>query len=222
MTIRVKICGITTPEDARLAAELGASAIGMVMWPKSPRYVDPARARAIVDALPPFVSAVGVFVNQHDAGSLAEQAGLTMLQLHGDEPATAYRDCALPVIKAVPVRDRSALDAADAVPARATVLLDAHDPEKRGGTGRRIDWAVAAEIAARRPVILSGGLNAANVSDAIATVRPFAIDVSSGVEWSPGRKDPAKLRALFDMLRDSSLTPFGIQHSSFGIDHEHQ
>jgi phosphoribosylanthranilate isomerase len=208
----VKICGVTTPEDARLAVELGASAIGMVMWPHSPRYVDAVRARAIVEALPPFVNAVGVFVDQEDAVRIAEEAGVTLLQLHGDESAASYRVSALPVIKAVPVRDRSAIDAADAVPAHATVLLDAHDPERRGGTGKRIDWTIAAEIAARRHVILSGGLNATNVLEAIQAVRPAAIDVSSGVESSPGRKDPEKLRALFDSLRNSS----------FAIHHDHE
>ncbi len=203
--ITVKICGITTPEDARLAVDLGASAIGMVFWPHSPRHVEVARAREIVAALPPFVAAVGVFVDQADALRLAEQAGLTLVQFHGDEPPLAYRDCALPVIKAVAVRDRSAVDAAGAVPRRATVLLDAHDPAKRGGTGKRIDWTIAAEIAARRPVILSGGLSAANVVEAIDTVHPAAIDVSSGVESAPGRKDPGKLRALFDVIRHSVI-----------------
>jgi phosphoribosylanthranilate isomerase len=201
--IRVKICGITTVEDARLAADLGAAAIGLIMWPHSPRFVDADRARAIVEALPPLVTAVGVFVDQGDAARLAERIGLAAIQFHGDEPAVAYRGVALPVIKAVAVRDRSAIAVADAVPARATVLLDAHDPDKRGGTGTRIDWTIAAEIAGRRPVILSGGLNAGNVVEAIDTVRPAAIDVSSGVESAPGRKDPAKLRALFDALHRS-------------------
>lgn len=209
--IRVKICGITSVEDARLAADLGASAIGLVLWPDSPRFVDADRARAIVEALPPFVTAVGVFVDQGDARRIAGRARLHALQFHGDEPATAYREAPLPVIKAIAVRDRGAIDAADAVPRGATVLLDAHDPEKRGGTGTRIDWAIAAEIAARRPVILSGGLNAANVVEAIGTVRPAAIDVSSGVESAPGRKDRAKLREFFDALRHSS---FGLRQSS--------
>lgn len=218
--IRVKICGVTTPEDALVAVDLGASAIGMVFWPASPRCVDLARARAIVRALPPFVAAVGVFVDQENAQHVAEQVGLHALQLHGDEPAIGYRESRLPIIKAVPVRDRSAVAAADAVPPGATVLLDAHDPEKRGGTGRRIDWSIAAEIAARRPIILSGGLNLANVVEAIGTVRPAAIDVSSGVESAPGRKDHAKLRAFFDVIRDSRFhSSFGIRHSSFGIRH---
>jgi phosphoribosylanthranilate isomerase len=223
--IRVKICGITRAEDGVLAAELGASAIGLVFWPNSPRVVDVARARAIVAALPPFVSAVGVFVNQQDeAVRIAREAGLAAVQFHGDESADSYRDFPVRVIKAIAVRDVTATVAASAVPDAAHVLLDAHDPVKRGGTGRTIDWSVAAEIARRRPVILSGGLNAENVVDAVAAVRPYAIDVSSGVETAPGRKDPGKMRALFDMLRDSrfsSLSAFGIRHSSFSIDHDH-
>jgi phosphoribosylanthranilate isomerase len=201
--IRVKICGVTRPEDARLAAELGASAIGMVLWPDSPRYVDPAKAREIVASLPPFVTAVGVFVNQQDdAERLAREIGLTVVQFHGDEPPGSYRASPIRVIKAVTVRDASAREEAAMVPASATVLLDAHDRVKRGGTGRIVDWSIAGMIARERPVILSGGLTAENVADAVAAVRPYAIDVSSGVESAAGRKDPAKLRALFAELRE--------------------
>jgi phosphoribosylanthranilate isomerase len=199
--IRVKICGITTPDDAALAAHLGASAIGLVFWPGSPRYVDAARAREIVDALPPFVSAVGVFVDQvEEAAQVARAVRLSAVQFHGDEPGAAYRTFPFRVIKAVTVRDASAREAAAAVPADAAVLLDAHDRVKRGGTGRVIDWSIAAMIARERPVILSGGLSADNAAEAIAAVQPYAIDVSSGVESAPGRKDPAKLRALFAAL----------------------
>jgi phosphoribosylanthranilate isomerase len=200
--MRVKICGVTRPEDARLAAELGASAIGIVLWPGSPRYVESATARQIVASLPPFVSAVGVFVNQHEAAErVAREIGLMVVQFHGDEPPGSYRTFPLRVIKSVTVRDASARAVAAAVPASATVLLDAHDRVKRGGTGRQIDWSIAAMIARERPVVLSGGLTDANVAEAVAAVRPYAIDVSSGVESSPGRKDPAKLRALFAVLR---------------------
>jgi phosphoribosylanthranilate isomerase len=199
--IRVKICGVTSPSDAVKAAELGASAIGLVFWPSSPRCVDVARAREIVNALPPFVSAVGVFVNQvEEAGRIALAVGLSAVQFHGDERAATYRDFPLRVIKAVTVRDASAREEAAAVPAAATVLLDAHDRVKRGGTGRAIDWSIAAMIARERPVILSGGLTADNVAVAVAAVKPYAVDVSSGVESAPGRKDPEKLRALFAAL----------------------
>ena len=200
--IRVKICGVTTVEDAVLAAELGASAIGLVFWPASPRFVEIAQAKAIVAALPPFVSAVGVFVNQADeALAVAREVGLTAVQFHGDETPGSYRTFPVRVIKAVTVRDLSAREEAAAVPSNATVLLDAHDRVKRGGTGRMIDWSIAAMIARDRPVILSGGLNDANAGEAVRAVAPYAIDVSSGVELVFGRKDPAKLRALFAALR---------------------
>jgi phosphoribosylanthranilate isomerase len=202
--IRVKICGVTSVDDARMAAEMGASAVGLVFWPQSPRAVEIEQAKRIVAALPPFVSAVGVFVNQPEAADIAREVGLSAVQLHGDEPPDTYRSLPVRVIKAVAVTGNGSGDLAAAIPASATVLLDAHDPVKRGGTGRAIDWTVAAAVARRRPIILSGGLNADNVVSAVEAVRPYAIDVSSGVESAPGRKDAAKLRALFDVLRTSA------------------
>jgi phosphoribosylanthranilate isomerase len=202
----VKICGVTRPEDARLAVDLGAAAIGMVFWPASPRAIDVGRAREIVDALPPFVTTVGVFVNQTDeAPEIARAVGLNVVQLHGDEPPESYRDMAVRTIKAIGVSTAASVDQAARVPARTTVLLDAHDPIRRGGTGRPIDWSIADAIARQRPVILSGGLNPGNLLLAIDAVRPMAIDVSSGGESAPGIKDPVKLRELFDALRHSSI-----------------
>jgi phosphoribosylanthranilate isomerase len=211
--ITVKICGITRPEDAALATELGARAIGLVFWPKSPRAIDRVRAREIVASLPPGVDAIGVFVNQMDVAlEVAHEVGLRAIQLHGDEEPGSYRDLAsrgdgVAVIKAIAVSDESAVGRAQDVPPGARVLLDAHDAVRRGGTGRTIDWSLAARIARQRPIVLSGGLSAANVVEAIEAVRPIAIDVSSGVESEPGKKDPAKLRALFEAL----------QHSAFSI-----
>lgn len=199
--MRVKVCGITDPADAVLAAELGASAIGLVFWPSSPRCVSLERARQIVSALPPLVSAVGVFVDQIEAArAMAEDVRLHAVQFHGNEAPDDYEDFPVPVIKAVAVRGGSSADPSAGIPPGVTVLLDAHDPVRRGGTGQVIDWTVAAEIARRRPVVLSGGLNAGNVSQAIAAVRPWAVDVSSGVESAPGKKDPARLRAFFAAL----------------------
>lgn len=199
--IPVKICGITTIEDALLAVELGAAAIGLVFWPGSPRVVEVEHAKAIVRALPAFVSVVGVFVNQEDeALRIASETGLSALQFHGDERPATYRTLPHRVIKAVTVRDASAGEAAASVPPGVTVLLDAHDPVRRGGTGQAVDWSIAATIARARPIILSGGLNAGNVAEAVAMVRPYAIDVSSGVESVPGRKDAAKLRDFFSGL----------------------
>jgi len=168
---------------------------------RSARAVGIEQAKRIVAALPPFVSAVGVFVNQPEAADIAREVGLSAVQLHGDEPPDTYRSLPVRVIKAVAVTGNGSGDLVAAIPASATVLLDAHDPVKRGGTGRAIDWTVAAAVARRRPIILSGGLNADNVVSAVEAVRPYAIDVSSGVESAPGRKDPQKLRALFDALQ---------------------
>jgi phosphoribosylanthranilate isomerase len=197
---RVKICGIRRLEDALAAVDLGASALGFVFWPRSPRFLEPDRARMVIAKLPPFVSTVGVFVDQPPeyVSDVARGLNLEAVQLHGQETVTSFSGLSQRVIKAVPVA--VALDAERAmadVPVEATVLLDAHDPLQRGGTGRTIDWTRAAALARQRPVILSGGLNADNVRIAIETVRPYAIDVSSGVESEPGVKDAAKLRALF-------------------------
>ena len=199
---RVKICGITREADGAMAAELGAQAIGLVFWPKSPRFVDPHRARRIVAALPPDVSAIGVFVDQPRdyVSSVAALVPLTAVQLHGSESLDDFRGLRQRIIKAVPVSDGFDPSSLTTVPEAVTVLLDAHDPVKRGGTGRPIDWTVAAAVAASRRTILSGGLHAANVAAAVAQVRPYMIDVSSGVESAPGHKDAGKLRALFAAL----------------------
>lgn len=202
MTPRVKICGITRGDDARLAAELGASAVGFIFWPPSPRFVEPDRAREIIASLPATVVPVGVFVDQPAAHvcEIVAGVGLGAVQLHGHESVEYAVGLMAPVIKAVAVHAGFTPGALDDIPDAITVLLDAHDPVKRGGTGRTVDWALAAEAAARRPVVLSGGLNPDNVCDAVRTVRPYAIDLSSGVESSPGVKDHDRLRALFNAL----------------------
>jgi phosphoribosylanthranilate isomerase len=197
---RVKVCGIRRMEDAHLAVELGASAIGFIFWPSSPRFVEPDRARAIVDALPPLVAAVGVFVDQPAAyvEGVARALKLSVVQLHGHEAARDYALGGWRVVKAIPVgSDIRVESVVSQVPHEVGVLLDAHDPIRRGGTGRTIDWTIASRVARMRPVILSGGLNANNVRQAIDTVRPHAVDVSSGVESGPGVKDAEKLRAFF-------------------------
>ena len=199
--VKVKVCGITRVDDALLAGDLGASAVGFVFWPRSPRYLDPAEARRIAARLPGDVAPVGVFVDpsMEEVRQVVEQVGLAAVQLHGDEPPAFCRELPYRVIKAVGVEEAAATRAAAvAVPEEATVLLDARDPERRGGTGRTVDWEIAAGIAAARRVFLAGGLGPANARVAIRTVRPYGLDVSSGVESAPGRKDPARLRAFFD------------------------
>jgi len=200
----VKICGITRLEDASAAIDAGARALGFVFWPKSPRFVDPYRARAIVAAMPPFVTAVGLFVNQpadYVAG-VASLARLGAVQLHGDESVAYAASMPRPLIKALTLGDRM-----EAWPAHTMILLDAHDPTLRGGTGRTIDWTAAAAVARKRPILLAGGLTPDNVGDAVARVQPFGIDVSSGVERSPGIKDRRKIRALFEALHVATHDP---------------
>jgi phosphoribosylanthranilate isomerase len=199
ITPRVKVCGICRAEDAQLAVSLGASAIGFIFWPESPRYCGPDRAQAIAAQLPPHITLVGVFVDQpvEQVIRIATQVPLGAVQLHGSESLADFDRVRQPLIKAVPVTEGLVASALDSLPEGVTVLLDAHDPIRRGGTGRTIDWKVAASIAARRRTILSGGLHAGNVRDAIAEVRPHMVDVSSGVESAPGRKDSGKLEAFF-------------------------
>ncbi len=206
----VKVCGITRREDADAAVEVGASALGFVFWPKSPRAIDPYRARAIVSSLPPFVSAVGVFVDQPAAyvNGVAGLVGLSAVQLHGDEPVEYAAAINRPVVKAVGLRHGVAPPAGmvESWPTRVLVLVDVHDPVRRGGTGRTVDWSVAAAIARRRRVVLAGGLTPENVGEAIARVQPFGIDVSSGVEAAPGIKDHGRIKALFEAVHGSSIT----------------
>jgi phosphoribosylanthranilate isomerase len=201
--IPVKICGITRVEDAVLAADLGATWIGFVFWPRSPRCVTPAAAADILAAMPPQVTGVGVFVDQppDDVAATAAQVGLGAVQLHGDETPTHYVVGGRRVIKALRLSADSTAAAVDTVWPGATLLLDAFDPVRMGGTGRRVDWTVASAIARRRPTILSGGLRPENVHEAVGRVAPYALDVSSGVEAEPGIKDPARMRSFFDAVR---------------------
>ena len=202
MMVRVKICGIRRTEDALLAAELGAWAVGFVFWPGSARFIDPYRARRISTALPPWVVPVGVFVNQpaEYVSAVASLVRLGVVQLHGSETPEMVERMPQRVIKSVAVTSDFDESSVDRIPARAGVLLDAHDPERHGGTGTTVDWSRAAAAARRRRVLLAGGLRPENVRTAIDTVRPFGIDVSSGVESAPGVKDPDRLRALFAAL----------------------
>ena len=176
----------------------GANALGFVFWPTSPRRVDPDVARRIVKSLA--VQTVGVFVDQpaDEVNDIAKFVGLSVVQLHGSESVDEARKIARPVWKALTL-DR----AIDAWPSDILVLLDAHDPARKGGTGKTIDWERAATVAKDRQVLLAGGLTPENVGEAITRVRPYGIDVSSGVEREPGIKDVGRLKALFEAIHGS-------------------
>jgi phosphoribosylanthranilate isomerase len=193
MAMFVKICGITRLTDALHATAHGATALGFVFWRRSPRYVTPERAAEIIAELPSSITTVGVFVNEpiEAIGQIVATSGVTAVQLHGDEPP-AYADAlAWPLLRSATLDE--AADIAAAWPPDTMLLLDAADPVRRGGTGAVIDWQRAAAIARTRRVVLAGGLTPLNVADAIATVQPYGVDVSSGVESAPGVKDFAKV-----------------------------
>ncbi len=207
MATRIKHCGITTLEDAHLAAESGAWALGMIFWPGSPRRCDPAEAQVIGQALRRTLNIVGVFVNAtlEEIDAITQAAGLTHVQLHGDEGPSFCTEVArrtgAKVIKATRVRSRADLQAATAFHTDFH-LLDAHVEGVPGGTGATIDWElVRRNNAFTAPLILSGGLGPDNVAAAIAVTAPFAVDVASGTESSPGVKDPAKLAAFAEAVR---------------------
>jgi phosphoribosylanthranilate isomerase len=214
---RVKICGITQLDDAHLAVELGAWAVGMVLYEPSPRSCSLAEAQLITTALRRRVELCGVFVNAHmeEIVAVSEQLGLTLLQLHGDEGPSfcgeAARRTGARVIKALQVSgpgdirdaarfhtDFHLLDARSAVPGRERL---------RGGTGETFDWKLVAGRRSKTPLILSGGLAPDNVTEAIERVRPFAVDTASGTESAPGLKDPAKLRDLFAAVERAAFSP---------------
>lgn len=211
MATRIKICGITRWEDAQLAVDLGAAALGFNFYSRSPRHLDPAAARAIILKLPPLIVPVGIFANESDGdlvAGIARESRVTVLQMHG--PQFPPRDAALahfPWIRAVAVREGFRPETLRELGGDA-FLLDAFDAELLGGTGKPFKWALADEANRFGTVILAGGLTPENVGQAIREVRPFAVDVASGVETSPGVKDEKKLRRFFaavqeaDMLKD--------------------
>jgi phosphoribosylanthranilate isomerase len=213
--IRVKICGITNLDDANVAVDAGADLLGFIFYPKSPRYVEPERARAIVTALRADAHApkfVGVFVNESlkSVKAAIDLAQLDLVQLHGSEPASMVLELSPRAYKSL--RPRDADEARTAVAEyrgaiKGTVpafIVDAYDAKRFGGTGTRADWEIAASIAREFPVLLAGGLTAENVADAMATVQPWGVDVSSGVERAPGLKDHVKVREFIRAVKQST------------------
>jgi len=219
--IKVKVCGITSVEDARIAVDAGADALGFIFVEGTPRYIEPAAAAAIIAWLPPFVTPVGIFWD-HAAGhvkAIAEQCRLGALQFHGQEPADTLADHRLPVIKTIKLpaastiermaefRTAEGFEVLQYVKVAAAVLLDTALPWSEGEAREPIEWRQAALIVAtyrhlpRPRVILSGGLTADNVAQAIAVVQPYAVDVNSGVEARPGKKDPDKVRRFVAAAR---------------------
>ncbi len=199
--IRVKICGISEIETALVAAEAGADAIGLVFAP-SRRRVSVAQARAISAAMPPFVNKVGVFADEVPSRveEVVAACGLDVIQLHGDEPPEVCAELRMPILKAIRVKDASSLEVMGAYHV-AAFLLDTYVAGVAGGSGRPFDWDLAAQAARSARIVLSGGLTPDNVQEALSRVRPYGVDVSSGVETN-GRKDPQKIRAFVARVRD--------------------
>ncbi len=201
---RVKICGITRPEDGVMTARLGADAIGLVFYPPSPRFVNPEQARRIIMALPPFITTVGLFVNAEPAAvrAVLSVVPLTLLQFHGDEEPDYCAAFGWPYLKAVPMgAGADVYDYEQRFATAAGLLLDSHGGAQTGGSGRGFDWArIPAER--HKPLILAGGLHPGNVAAAIRQVRPEAVDVSSGVEAAKGVKDGALIRAFLQGVND--------------------
>lgn len=204
MTTRIKMCGLTRLEDVEAAVAAGADAIGLVFYPPSPRYVDLAMAATLARAVPPFITVVGLFVNADAATVKATLAAvpLHVLQFHGDEDETYCRQFDRPYLKAARVRPgMDLLQYAAGFPSAQAILLDAF-VDGYGGGGKAFDWSVIpADLG--KPIVLSGGLDAGNVGEAIARVRPAAVDVSSGIERAKGIKDAEKMRAFVAAVRST-------------------
>jgi len=200
--VEVKICGLTTRDDAVRCASLGADAIGLNFWPQSPRHTDIETAQSIVEALGDRVETVGVFVD-FDLSQIREilqKTGISWAQMHGDEPPELVEALLPQAYKAIGVKDGSAIELARRYPGEH-LLLDASVPGMPGGTGRTFDWSIASEVAKERKLTLAGGLTPENVAEAVRIVRPFRVDVASGVESAPGRKDPEKVAAFIEAAK---------------------
>ncbi|MGA2505988.1 MAG: phosphoribosylanthranilate isomerase [Chitinispirillaceae bacterium] len=203
MSVRIKICGITRYEDAKVAESLGVDALGFIFYPKSPRYIAPEDAALIIRQLPPFVSRVGVFVDEEmdKVVAVARATGIDTIQLHGTESPRYCSKLPLPVIKAFSIEPASDLSLLQQYRV-AGLLLDTWSSIRRGGTGKVFDWSIARKACIKYDrVILAGGLNPTNLEEALETVQPYGIDISSGVEIKPGIKNPRKMRDAVQVVR---------------------
>ena len=201
--VEVKICGITNMSDAFIAAECGADALGFIFYPKSQRYVAPEKVKEIIQKLPYEIIKVGVFVNHeiHEVKEIVKFCSLNLIQLHGDEsPEYCAQFPISSLIKAVSPRIEEDIHKLKNYPVRA-ILVDGREPGHYGGTGKNSDWRLAIKIKETHPLILAGGLNKENIRKAIETVRPQAVDINSGAEISPGKKDPDKIREVIELVR---------------------
>ena len=209
--VKIKICGITNLEDALMAVELGANALGFIFAP-SPRRIESQKVSKIIRAIPPFVKTVGVFVNESPASikQAINECNLDLVQLHGDEPP-AFCDEMMPcTIKALRIKDETSLQTALAYHGKVrALLLDNYSKEKAGGTGKTFDWNLAIELKKQgTPIILSGGLAPSNIVAAIHTVRPYAVDVNSGVEEYPGKKSASLIRDLTEKVKQGTFSKY--------------
>lgn len=202
--VKVKFCGITNDQDAFRAVGLGVDALGFIFAP-SPRKIDPDKARRIIHSLPPFVQTVGVFVNEipDTIQDLMQYCGFQWIQLHGDEPPEICRKFTPHVIKAFQIKDESSLLKIDSYQGYVrSFLLDTYSKEKRGGTEKSFDWNLALKCKEYGiPIILSGGLGPSNVESAISRVRPYAVDINSGIEDAPGQKSPILMKRLMETIK---------------------
>lgn len=202
MITKVKVCGITNLEDALLAVESGADAVGFIFYEKSPRYISLKAASRISKELPPFVTVVGVFVNESPdkVNTAIKEAGLDCVQFHGDETPEACEAAGAKVIKAFRIKDRKDINAIRNYYVSA-YLLDTYKEGVPGGTGETFNWEIASEAKKMGRIILSGGLNPDNIADAVRQVEPYGVDVSSGVEIKPGKKDPEKVKRFIELAK---------------------
>lgn len=205
--MKVKICGITHLEDAMAAAEQGADAVGFIFAPESPRFVPPETVRKIIDALPPFVTTVAVFTAgvEKDFRYAIDECGVDLIQFHGPFSPEVIAPFATRAIGVIRVRDEKSLEEIARVSARA-ILLDAYHPQQLGGSGEVFDWTIAATAAPSARVILAGGLTPENVAAAVARVRPYGVDVSSGVEKIKGKKDAMKIKRFIEAAKRAGDT----------------